>query len=89
MAIDAGKKLFEKAAKNYPHPNHKWIKLWFHQKKLLKKSKRSYITNYVDTSAINLNKLIDESNVNRPTGSNAIAIQDVVKRLNGSGLKVT
>ena len=40
------------------------------------------IAKYVDTSAINLNKLIDGSNVNRPT-ANRIAIQDLVKRLNG------
>ena len=47
------------------------------------------IAKYDDTSAINLNKLIDGSSVNRPKASNAIAIQDLVKRLNGSGLKVT
>ena len=48
------------------------------------------ISKYGDTSAINLNKLIDGSNVSRPTAaSNAIVIQDLVKRLNGSGLKVT
>ena len=47
------------------------------------------IAKHVDTSVINLNKLIDGSSVNRPTASNAIAIQDLVKRLNGSGLKVT
>ena len=47
------------------------------------------ITKYVDTSAINLNKLIDGSSVNCPHASNAIAIQDLVRRLNGSGLKVT
>ena len=47
------------------------------------------IAKYVDTSAINLNKLIDGSNIKRPHASNAIAIQDLVKRLNGSGLKVT
>ena len=47
------------------------------------------IAKYVDTSAINVNKLIDGSSVNRPTASNAIEIQDLVKRLNGSGLKVT
>ena len=47
------------------------------------------IAKYVDSNAINLNKLIDGSSVNRPTVSNAIAIQDVVKRLNGSGIKVT
>ena len=37
VAIDAGKKLVEKAANNYPHQNHKWLMLWFHRKKLLKK----------------------------------------------------
>ena len=46
------------------------------------------IANYIDTSAINLNKLIDGSSVNRPTASNIIAIQDLVRRLNGSGIKV-
>ena len=29
VAIDAGKKLVEKTAKNYPHPNRKWLMLWF------------------------------------------------------------
>ena len=33
--------------------------------------------------------MIDGSSVNRPTASNAITIQDLVKRLNGSGLKMT
>ena len=47
------------------------------------------IAKYVDTSAINLKKLIHESSINRPNASNAIAIQAIVKRLNGSGLKVT
>ena len=47
------------------------------------------IAKYVDTSAISLNKVIDESSVNRTTASNAIAIQDLVKQLNRSGLKVT
>ena len=47
------------------------------------------IAKYVDTSAINLNKLIDGSSVNRPNASNAIAIQDLVRWINGSGLKVT
>ena len=51
VAIDAGKKLVEKAAKNYPHQNHKWQMLYFHQKKLIK-SKRSYS---LGTSAINHN----------------------------------
>ena len=47
------------------------------------------IAKYVDTCAINLNKRIVESSVNRPNASNAIAIQDLVRRINGSGLKVT
>ena len=88
VAIDAGKKLIEKAAKNYTHKNLMWLMLWFHQKKITKKVKE-VIAKYVDTSAINLNKLIDGSSVSRPTASNAIAIQDLVKRLIGAGLKVT
>ena len=47
------------------------------------------IAKYVDTSAINLNKLIDGSSVNRPNASNAIAIQDLVRWINESVLKVT
>ena len=27
VAIDAGKKLVEEAAKNFPHKNHKWLML--------------------------------------------------------------
>ena len=44
------------------------------------------IANYVETSAINLNKLIDGSSVNRSNASNAIEIQDLVGRIDGSGL---
>ena len=62
--------------------------LWCHKHKLLKKV-HEVIAKYVDTCAINLNKLIDGSSINRPIASNAIAIQDLVKRINGSGLKVT
>ena len=49
------------------------------------------IAKYGDTSTITINikKLIDGSSVNRSTASNAIAIQDLVRRLNGSGLIVT
>ena len=33
VAIDAAKKLVEKTAKkSYPHQNHKWLMIWFHQK---------------------------------------------------------
>ena len=47
------------------------------------------IAKYVDTSGIHLNKLKDGSSVNRPTASNPIVIQNLVKRINGSGFKVT
>ena len=47
------------------------------------------IAKYVDTSAVNLNKLIDGSSVHRSNASNAIAFPDLVKQLSGSGLKVT
>ena len=47
------------------------------------------IAKYVDTSAVNLNILIDGSFVNPANVCNAIAIHDLVKRLNESGLKVT
>ena len=47
------------------------------------------IAKFVDTGAINLNKLIDGSSVNRPNASNALAIQDLITRINGSGLKMT
>ena len=47
------------------------------------------LAKYVDTSTINLNKLIDGSSVNLSNACNAIAIQDLVKRLKGSSLKVT
>ena len=69
-------KQLKRLLKNYPHQNHKWIMLWFHQKKLV----NDVIAKYIYTSAINLNKLIDESSVNRPNASNAIAVQDLVKR---------
>ena len=88
VAIDAGKKLVEKAAKKLTTRKSLWLMLRFHQKKLLKKV-NEVIAKYVDASAINLNKLIDGSSVNRQTASNAITILDFVKRLNGSGLKVT
>ena len=55
----------------------------------ISKKVNEVIAKYVDTSTINLNKLIDESSVNRPTASNAIAIQDLVKWLIESSLKVT
>ena len=47
------------------------------------------IAKYVATSAININKLIDGSSIKRRNASNPIAILDLVKPLNSSGLKIT
>ena len=86
--MDAGKKLVEKAAKKLSTPKSQVANAMNPPAEMTKKV-NEVIAKYVDTSAINLNKLIDGSSVNRPIASNAIAIQDLVKRLNGSGLKVT
>ena len=88
VAIDAGKKLVEKAAKRLPTPKPQMANVIVPPEEITKKV-NEVIAKYVDTSAINLNKLIDGSSVNRPDASNGIAIQDLVKRINGSGLKVT
>ena len=88
VAIDAVKKLVEKAAKRLSTRKSQVADVMIPREEITKKV-NEVIAKYVDTSAINLNKLIDGSSVNRPTASNAIAIQDLVKRLNGSGLKVT
>ena len=88
VAIDAGKKLVEKAAKRLSAPKSQVANVMDPPEEITEKV-NEVIAKYVDTSAINLNKLIDGSSVNRQNSSNAIAIQDLVKRLNGSGLKVT
>ena len=88
VAIDAGKKLVEKASKRLSTPKSQVANVMVPPEEITKKVKE-VIAKYVDTSANNLNKLIDGSSINRPHASNAIAIQDLVKRLNGSGLKVT
>ena len=88
VAIDAGKKLVEKAAKKLSTPKSQLASAMVPREEIAKKV-NEVIAKYVDTSAINLNKLLDGSSVNRPNASNAISIQDLVKRLNVSGLKVT
>ena len=85
VAIDACKKLFEKAAEKLS--KSQVANALFTPDEITKKV-NEVIAKYVDTSAINFNKLINGSGVNRPTVSNAITIQDLVKRLNGSDLKV-
>ena len=88
VAIDAGKKLVEKAVKKLFKPKSQEADVVVPPEEITKKV-NEVIAKYVDRSAINLNKLIDGSSVNRPNASNAIAIQDHVRRINGSGLKVT
>ena len=47
------------------------------------------IAKYDNTSAINLKKLTDGSSIKSPNPAKAIAIEDLVKQINGSGLKIT
>ena len=101
VPIDAGRKLVEKATKRLSTPKSlekaakrlstlksKMDNVMVPPEEITKKVKE-VVAKYVYTSAINLDKLIDGSRDNSPTASNAIAIQDLVKRLHGSGLKVT
>ena len=88
VAIDAGKKLVEKAAKRLCTPKLQVANVMVPPEEITK-IVNEVIAKYGDTSAINLNKLIDGSSINSQNASNAIAIQDLVKRLNGSGLKAT
>ena len=87
-AMDAGKNLVAKAAKNLFKPKSQVANVMVPPEEITKKV-NEVIAKYVDTSAVNLNKLIDGSSVNRPNASSAIAIQDLVRRINESGLKVT
>ena len=87
VAVDAGTKLVEKAAQKLFTPKSQVANVMVPREEITK-IVNEVIAKYVDTSAINLNKLIDGSSVNHSNASNEIAIQDLVKRLNGSGLKV-
>ena len=79
-AIDADKKLVEKAAYKLSKPKSQVANVKVPPEEITK-IVNEVIATYFDTSAINLNKLIDGSSVNRPTASNAI--EDLVKQLNG------
>ena len=87
VAIDAGKKLVERAAKKLTAPKPQVANVIGPPGEMTKKV-NEIIAKYVDTSVINLNKLIDWSSINHPNASNAIVIQDLVQRINGSGLKI-
>ena len=62
VAIDAGKKLVQKAANKLSPPKSQVANVMVSSEEITKK----VIAKYVDTSAINLNKVIDGSSVNRP-----------------------
>ena len=64
VAIDDGKKLVEKAAKRLFTPKTQVANVMVPPEEITKKV-NEVIAKYVDTSAINHNKLIDESSVNR------------------------
>ena len=81
VVIDAGKKLVEKAAKRLTTPKSQVANPMVPPEEITKKV-NEVIAKYVDARAFNLNKLIDGSSVNRPTASNAIAIQDLVRCIN-------
>ena len=88
VAIDADEKLVEKAAKRLATPISQVANVMVPPEEITKQI-NDVIAKYVDTSAINLNKLIAGSSINHPNACNAIAIQDLAKLLNRSGLKVT
>ena len=88
VAIYAAKKLVEKAAKKLSTRKSEVANVMVAPEEITKKVDEVK-AKYVDRSANNLSKLIDGSSVSHPNASNAIAIQDLVKRLNGSCLKVT
>ena len=96
-AIHARKKLVEKVAKRLTTPKPQVANVMVPQKanvlvspEEISKKVNEVIANYADMNAmnaINLNKLIDGSSIKRSNASKAISIQDLVKRINGSGLK--
>ena len=88
VTVAAGKKLVKMAVKILFTAKPQVANIMVLLEEITKKV-MEVLTKYVDTSAINLKKVIDGSSVIFPNASNAIAIQDLVKRLNGSGLKVT
>ena len=66
IAIDAGKKLVQKAVKKLYTPKSQVAIVMVKPEEITTKVNK-VIAKYVDTSAINLNKLIDGSSVSRPT----------------------
>ena len=67
VAFDAGKKLVEKAVKKLSKPKSQVANVMVLPPEEITKKVNEVIAKYVDTSAINLNKLIDRSSVNGKT----------------------
>ena len=98
-AIDAGKKVVEKAAKRLTAVKSQVANVMVPQiasvlvpPEEITKKVDYVIAKYFDMNAmntININKLLDGSSIKCTNTSKAVAIQDLVKRLNGSGLKIT
>ena len=68
VTIDAGKELVENTVKRLSSPRTHVASVVVLPEDITKNVKE-VIAKYVDTSAINLNKLIDGSSVNRPNAS--------------------
>ena len=99
VAIDSGKKLVEKTAKRLTAAKSQVANVMVPQTASVLVSPEE-ITKKVDDviakyfamnamNAINFNKLIDRSSIKYTNTSKAVTIQDLVKRFNGSGLKIT
>ena len=96
VAIDAGKKLVEKTVKRLTTRKSQVANAVFPQianvlvpPEEITKKVNEVKAKYVDTSANNLNKLIDGSRIKRPNPAKAIVIKNLVKQINRSGLKIT
>lgn len=77
VALDTGKKLIEKGVTKVQ--KHTGVKM---PSDVVIKKGQTILDKYLNKGAQNINSLIDGS------GVQAIAIQDLIKKLNGSGLKV-
>ena len=89
MAIDAGKRLIEKGITKVLTPKsqailqkHAGVPMQQLSPDAIARKAQSILSKYINTGAQNINAMIDGS------GVQAIAIQDLVRKLNGSGLKM-
>ena len=85
-AIDAGKKLIDKASEKIFTPNNQKTITKFTgleaQPKIITQKTKDILDRIVNKGATNINNILAGSGT-----SNAIAIQDLVRKLNGAGMK--